>query len=102
MWFTDLIALAIVFALFTVAFVSVVTSITWLLTHTVNRWFAYLDRELQIRQTEAEMRLEEARAVRALPAWLDREDPREVHAWNAAVNETLQLVSRPLIGGSEA
>jgi len=44
-------------------------------------------KELEVRQLEAEAKLAEHRRTKDMPSYMDREDPREVEAWERAQDE---------------
>jgi hypothetical protein len=51
-------------------------------------WLGIKERELELRRIEVAMKLRESVA---LPAWVDREDPRSLLAWARADRELAQL-----------
>jgi hypothetical protein len=59
------------------------------------KFFAYKDRELEIRKLEVEGRIQNARLLAGAPPWLDREDPDTLLAWAAARTEVARIEANP-------
>ena len=51
-------------------------------------------KELEIREKEAEVKLLEHKRTQGMPEYLDREDPKQVEAWEEAEHETNKLAAR--------
>ena len=101
MFFSEVVAMAIVFGTVGACFLGSVGATVWLVHRTIGAYMNYLQRDLELRRYVADGRIETARLQASVPAWVDRNDPTELAAWNRAVAETWRISARHALRASD-